>query len=222
MEEICDLENAEESCLQLGEKYYRLGKLYASTHLYTKAMGSFTSALNNLEVVGEQASERVAEIHFELGNVYLSLESPERAIESLRHCEGLRRALGIPEDEREVTILNSLGIGYKQLGQCEEARRCYEEAVRKAERGRRSQLLLVNPLANLGGLLQAEGEAEAALQSLEQARQILRENQREGETTYASISESVMEVHFGVRNYREGLREANLIFRLFLNHRRAH
>jgi hypothetical protein len=59
-------------------------------------MEALLSALNNLEVAGEEASERVAEIHFELGNVYLCIESPERAIESLKHTLELRHALGTP------------------------------------------------------------------------------------------------------------------------------
>lgn len=31
----------------------------------------------------------------------------------------------------------------------------------------------------------------------------------------------MMQVHFGMKNYREGLREINLIFRLFIDHRRT-
>lgn len=99
----------------------------------------------------------MAEIHFELGNVYLCIESPERAIESLKHTLELRHALGTPEDDRDIALCNSLGIAYKQLGMREEAKEYYEKAIRMTHEGRKSQLNLVNPLCNLGYLMQAEG-----------------------------------------------------------------
>jgi tetratricopeptide (TPR) repeat protein len=70
----------------------------------------------------------------------------------------------------------------------EEAKEYYEKAIRMTHEGRKSQLNLVNPLCNLGYLMQAEGNNERALTNFQQALRILKENQRSGETTYSSIS----------------------------------
>jgi hypothetical protein len=59
------------------------------------------------------------------------------------------------------------------------------------------------------------------LKILKQAQKLMKEAQCTGEGTYSSISESIIELLFMMRNNIEGLQEINLLFRLFIDSRRT-
>jgi tetratricopeptide (TPR) repeat protein len=133
----------------------------------------------------------------------------------------MRQSLAVANDSRDIDLLNCLGVAYKNIGLREEAKTFLERAIAKARENRSSRLGQVSPLCNLAYLMQAEGNNQGALASLRLALRILKENEQQNTTSYTNISESVMQLHFSMKNYHEGLLEINLIFRNFIDNRRT-
>jgi tetratricopeptide (TPR) repeat protein len=134
MRDVLDAENDEitqmELLDELGDVLHRLGNLHASCGEHKKALACFTEVLDIQQKRHTGREEiRIADLLFNMGNIYVELKQPDKAIQCLEKSYGITKdALGKNHKELHSTMY-LIGIASYELNDLDESLKWFTKAL---------------------------------------------------------------------------------------------
>ena len=162
---------------EIGDVLHRMGNLHATFTQYDEAMSCFTEVLQTQRKTNNDEL-RIADLLFNMGNIYLEQGLPEESLDCLRESYDItKEALG--EDSSELhSTMYLMSVAMTNIGDYESASRWLkqalsvlknnddENAVDKASRGK--------TLNQMGTVYEKTGDQGKAISCLRESIQILK------------------------------------------------
>jgi tetratricopeptide (TPR) repeat protein len=159
-----DLWRVEGDSAMVGMRLRDLGTALYEQKAYAKAIAHLAEALTLSLADGDIWNVAISRMN--LGNVYLSSQQPETALDLYRQAEVTFRSL---HDYRHLAMCyNNQGLACRELGQWSNAEAAYHAAVEQWQRVGET-VLLADTLIDLGDLLHCQEKRIQALAMLDEA-----------------------------------------------------
>ena len=177
--------------------------------------GNFDAAITYLNLSLELATriedhETKAEALIGLGNVYITMELIDQAIQNYHTALSLVREQGL--DEQETKILNNLGTLHEDLHNYQTALTYYQDTYKKAEEISDAYGMAIAHL-NMGNVYLELGEHTQALQNIKHAYQHGKANKRtlllaHSYYSFGQYYQKIEDYHESIRYLELGIKNA--------------
>ena len=143
---------------------FALAGLYEDTEAFDKARDHYGAVL--------KADPRYANALLAMGRVEIKSGNPQNSLDYLNQARAL--AIQFDNDEQKATVLQAIGVAYRQLNKRDEALRDYQESL-TIKRRLGDKRGMAASLEDIAQFQERLGEPQQALKSYQEALQLRRE-----------------------------------------------
>ncbi len=155
-----------------GNLYNARGKAYKEIKRFKDAEKDFKKSLNIQKALPEE-DRKLASMHYNLGEVYLSQGKYKKAIAHFKKDISLSSGNSKMIPPKLLTTYKNLGVAFVRTNKFNKAKECFSKVKEIAENSGLSTEKLANTYQNIGLTLESLGNYQSALEYFHKARELI-------------------------------------------------